>query len=73
MRHRHLNHSRWTLAAVDDTIGRGRRADWRELREAADSDPDVRARIIRVCAAKVSDSRAQRHHLWYHYARTASA
>src|ERR1041385_1441678 len=33
MLHRHLNHSDWTLAAIDDVIARGRLDDWKELRD----------------------------------------
>jgi hypothetical protein len=39
MLHRHLNHQRYTLGAIDDVIARGRRHDWNELRRAALSDP----------------------------------
>lgn len=31
MLHRHLNHQRLTLAAIDDLIARGCRADWERL------------------------------------------
>ena len=30
--HRHLNHQRYTLAAIDDVISRGRWQEWAELR-----------------------------------------
>ncbi len=32
MQHRHLTHERYTLAAIDDIIARGKRRDWAELR-----------------------------------------
>lgn len=35
MQHRHLNHQRFSLAAIDDIIARGKWADWVELRAAA--------------------------------------
>jgi len=35
MLHRHLNHQTFTLAAIDDVIDRGDKADWLELRRAA--------------------------------------
>jgi hypothetical protein len=69
MWHRHLTHSDWTLATVDDTIARGRLEDWKRLRDAA-SQEEVRDRIRRVCAAHRSDPRAQRYHFWDCYVRT---
>jgi hypothetical protein len=39
MLQRHLNHSGWTLAAIDDIIARGRLDDWKELRDAAAARP----------------------------------
>lgn len=75
MRHRHLNHQRHTLAAIDDVIARGRWADWVELRRAVLADRSVADKVERVCRAHVSDPYAQRHHFWLHYVeehRTAS-
>jgi hypothetical protein len=67
MRHRHLNHQDFTLAAVDDIISRGRLPAWEELRSALLSQPDVRTKVMRVCAAHVADPYAQRYHFWKHY------
>ena len=40
MKNRHLeNTSQYSLAAIDDTIDRGGRADGHSLREAASADP----------------------------------
>jgi len=39
MQHRHLNHQRLTLAAIDDLIARGRWDDWAALRQAVLADP----------------------------------
>jgi hypothetical protein len=69
MLHRHLNHSDWTLAAVDDVIARGRLDDWKQLRDAATRRADIRARILRVCAAHLADPYAQRYHFWVFYVR----
>jgi hypothetical protein len=69
MRHRHLDHNEWTLAAVDDVIARGRMDDWKQLRDIAGESEDVRARILRVCAARLSDPYAQRYHFWDCYVR----
>ena len=69
MKHRHLEGtSHYTLAAIDDTIDRGGRADWRSLREAADADPAVKARIRRICAVRANDPYDQKFHLWRAYA-----
>ena len=69
MWHRHLNHSDWTLAAVDDVIARGRLEDWKQLRDAAAERPEIRARILRVSAAYLTDPYAQRYHFWNLYVR----
>lgn len=68
MRHRHLDHERLTLAAIDDVIARGGWADWAELRAAALADRAILDKIARVAAAYAGDPHAQRHHFWRHYA-----
>jgi hypothetical protein len=68
MRHRHLNHSRFSLAAIDDVIDRGQRQSWASLLAAVDASPEIRARVLRVCEAHVSDEFAQRYHFWNNYA-----
>jgi hypothetical protein len=73
MRHRHLTHQTFTLAAIDDVIDRGRKDDWLELRRAALSDPSTLARIRKICAAHLTDPYAQRYHFWMHYAERSVA
>ena len=73
MKHRHLNHEDLTLAAIDDVIERGKRADWVALRRALVADPEIRARVVRVCERRIIDPYAQRFQLWWHYARQRSA
>lgn len=74
MRHRGLNHSRFTLAAIDDVIDRGQREAWASLLKAVEVSPEIRSRVLRVCAAHVSDEYAQRYHFWNNYAsRQATA
>ncbi len=73
MRHRHLNHSRPTLAAIDDIIARGQWRHWAELRQAIQRDPSVLDKIERVCAQHVHDPYAQRHHFWMHYVKESRA
>jgi hypothetical protein len=75
MLHRHLDHQRFTLAAIDDVISRGQWRDWVELRRVALSDRTVLDKLERVCSPHVRDPYAQRHHFWMRYAeehRTAA-
>ena len=70
MLHRHIHPQGFSLAAIDDIIERGTRADWADLRDSAKADPSLLHKIRQVCAARVSDPGAQRHHLWnFHAAR----
>ena len=68
MIHRHLNHQRLTLAAIDDVIARGKRQDWVELRRAALDDRTVMEKVLKVCQAHVADPYVQRYHFWKQYA-----
>jgi hypothetical protein len=68
MQHRHLNHQEYTLAAVDDVIGRGGRQDWADLRRAALAEKALFGKILRVCQAHTVDPYAQRYHFWKQYA-----
>lgn len=67
MRHRHLDHEDFTLAAIDDVIERGGRRDWAELREAARTDGNVADKIRSICMARLRQDDPQRHRLWLHY------
>ncbi len=67
MQHRHLNHQNFTLAAIDDVIGRGQRQDWSALRHAVLDNPLLLEKILRVCRAHIQDPYAQRYHLWKYY------
>jgi hypothetical protein len=68
MRHRHLNHREYTLAAIDDIIARGPMEAWLALRDAA-QEPAIRDKILRVCAAHSADPTAQRHRFWQRHAK----
>jgi hypothetical protein len=73
MRHRHLTHQEFTLAAIDDVIARGKRQDWAELRKVALVDRTMREKILRVCRAHVADPYTQRYHFWKYYVERYSA
>jgi hypothetical protein len=73
MRHRHLNHQDFTLAAIDDIIGRGQLPAWEALRSALVLQTDIREKVLRVCEAHIADPAAQRYHFWIHYARARQA
>ena len=68
MRHRHLDHENYTLAAIDDVIARGKWQDWADLRRSALDDPAIFDRIERVCRHRAGDPYAQRHRFWMNYA-----
>lgn len=70
MIHRHLNHQRFSRAAVDDIISRGVLSDWAELRAAVRRDPAVRQSVDAVCTAYMDDPYAQRHRFWLRYSRS---
>jgi hypothetical protein len=67
MLHRHLNHQRFTLAAIDDLILRGQWRDWASLRLAVLQDQLLLNKVERVCRPHVADPYAQRYHFWLHY------
>lgn len=69
MQHRHLNHSGFTLAAIDDVITRGGAADWVELHFAAEQDAEVRKRVTAVCDRQKDDVYAHRHQFWRAHVR----
>jgi hypothetical protein len=67
MRHRHLNHERLTLAAIDDVISRGRWNDWVALRRAVLADRSLMDKVERVCRHHVADPYNQRYRFWLRY------
>jgi len=73
MRHRHLAHQDFTLAAIDDVIGRGGFAAWTALRQAVIDDPVTREKVRRICAAHHGDPSAQRYRFWSLYAAPKTA
>lgn len=72
MEHRHLNHQRFSLAAIDDVISRGRRQDWAALRQGMLDDTALMKKIRQVCQAKIVDPYAQRYHFWMNYVDSRS-
>lgn len=73
MLHRHLNHQRLTLAAIDDVISRGQWQDWAGLRRAALLDQSLLEKVRRVCHPYAGDPYAQRYHFWLHYVQEHEA
>lgn len=65
MQHRHLNHSNYTLAAIDDIIERGALTDWVELAQAIlrDDTGHLREKVLRVCRARAADD-PQAYRVW---------
>lgn len=73
MNHRHLNHSDFTLAAIDDILLHGKYADWVELLDAMERDPTIREKILRVCESDRSPRPNQRYILWREYVKQQTA
>jgi hypothetical protein len=73
MKHRHLNHEDFTLAAIDDIIGRGLLADWDDLRVALARQPELRDKVLRVCDPHLGDPYAQRYFFWKRYVEAHAA
>jgi hypothetical protein len=69
MLHRHLNHERFTLAAIDDVILRGQWDDWAALRQAVLADGSLLDKVAQVCSLCAGDPYAQRYHFWMQYAQ----
>lgn len=65
MEHRHLNHPRYTLAAIDSVITHGEKSDWLDLMRAAGSDLSLLEKIERVCLANAqADFDADFYEFW---------
>jgi hypothetical protein len=79
MLHRHLDHSDFTLAALDDLIERGRREDWRELLRIIYANPygEVAQKVLRLCAARPTRTSAfvfwERYVTWRRTAQQSAA
>ena len=53
MKHRHLNHEDFTLAAIEDILARGSLTDWAPLIEMIEANPfgEIADKTLRVCCA----------------------
>ena len=67
MHHRHLNHQKFTLAAIDDIIGNGKNEDWADLRSAVLADLLLCDKVLQICNARVANPYEQRYHFWKGY------
>lgn len=67
MKHRHLNHEEYTLAAIDSVISRGKWKDWVDMRSAMWEDPSLFDDVERVCNNYIHDPYEQRYHFWKNY------
>jgi len=54
MKHRHLTHEAFTLAAIEDILARGSLPDWVPLARAIEADPhgEVAEKTLRICATR---------------------
>jgi len=67
MRHRHLNHSDYTLAAIDDIIERGKERDWADLKQAVLVDYEIARKVHAVAFNRIDEPNEQRHGFWRKY------
>lgn len=51
---RHLEHNRYTLAAIDAIIGRGSQTERDDLLEAARKDPTLAGPVADLCRARLA-------------------
>jgi hypothetical protein len=54
MKHRHLNHESFTLAAIEDILSRGNIPEWVPLIDAIRTDPhgEIAEKTLQICAAR---------------------
>ena len=54
MKHRHLTHEAFTLAAIEDILARGSLPDWVPLVHAIEADPhgEVAEKTLRICTMR---------------------
>lgn len=64
MFHRHLDASGYTLAAIDDVIERGMLDDWLDLAQALRDDPEVKAKVRHIVAARTGEQATIHHAFW---------
>jgi hypothetical protein len=69
VKHRHLNHEEFSLAAIDDIIDRGALRHWLNLLHATYADPALLGDIRRLCTAQADNPcAAERYAVWARYA-----
>lgn len=68
MRHRHLTHQNYTLAAIDDVIFSWSLAGLGRSALCCARDRALLEKVQRICHGHVQDPYAQRYHFWMHYA-----
>jgi hypothetical protein len=51
MKHRHLVHEKFTAAAIEDILDRGRMPDWKPLIDAIEADPngEIAETTLKLC------------------------
>jgi len=54
MKHRHLTHEAFTLAAIEDILERGSMPDWAPLVHAIEADPhgEIAEKTLRICTTR---------------------
>ena len=68
MFHRHIDPKGWTLAKIDDVIGRGDLAAWLELRDALGADAGLLPKIHKIAShGAVHGEDIDAYQFWLNY------
>lgn len=59
MRHRHINDTAWTRAAIDSVLERGDLDDWKELFQAAKANRELAKDILAMAVTHKEDGTAE--------------
>jgi hypothetical protein len=69
MRHRHIEDSGYSLAAIDSIIERGQRKDWAALQITMKDNPDLCRKVFNLARYNLEHPYTIRYHYWYHYSK----
>ncbi|MDR1579196.1 MAG: hypothetical protein LBS35_02465 [Synergistaceae bacterium] len=69
MRHRNIDDTKYSLAAIDSVIERGQRRDWALLQLEMKRSPDLCRKVFDIASHNLEHPYTIRYHYWYHLAK----